>query len=144
MGFRTLDLDNKEQAKEYKKSKQHSKFVKENTPYSVESKDEDKTEEPVEEVKEEPVKIEDGAPVLYGTVVKIDRLRVRQYPEGDIIALLDKGDDIKILEDYDDQWYKVQTNDNIVGYCMKTYIVTYSETVGVNDNRRCKPCPRIL
>ena len=76
-------------------------------------------------------------------IVKIDKLRVRNYPEGDIIKLISKGTEVKILSDVDDCWYKVQLNDGTVGFCMKTYLLTYlnGETEGLNDNRRCKTCP---
>lgn len=145
MSFKTVDMDNKEQYNEYKKKKNHAKFMKENAnrkevvdPESV------KEETPVvEETKEPEEKIEQK---LCAKVVKIDQLRVRNYPEGDIIKLISKGTEVEIISDVNDCWYKVRLKDGTVGYCMKTYLLTYmnGEAHGLNDSRRCKTWPTTL
>lgn len=141
MGFRTLDLDDENQAQEYKKSKRHNKFVKENKVEAAEvKKDETEVEKPAEET----VEVKNGAPIMYGKVIKIDKLRIRREPEGDVIGYALKDEEVEILEDLDDQWYKITTKNGTTGCCMKTFLLTYSDVVGVNDNRRCKPCPRVL
>lgn len=141
MGFRTLDLDDEKQSQEYKRSKRHNKFVKESKIESDVAKD-----IPVEEKEEDSKRpeIEDGAPILLGKVVKIDKLRIRKEPEGDLLCYAIKDEEVRILEDVDDVWYRVKTSGGQVGYCMKTFLLTYSESIGVNDLRRCKPCPTSL
>lgn len=139
MGFKTVDMDNKEEYNEYKKKKNHYRFMKESQPVIPDPVDVKEVEKVERNLGVEDIKKEE----LFAKVVKIDKLRVRNYPEGDIIKLISKGTEVKILSDVDDCWYKVQLNDGTVGFCMKTYLLTYlnGETEGLNDSRRCKTCP---
>lgn len=140
MGFRTVDLDNENERNEYKKHKRHEKFVRENRVERTEVVKE--PEQPVEVKKvDEPIQV--GQTDLCAKVIKIDQLRVRNYPEGDIIKLIPRDTELKIVSDVNDCWYKVRLEDGTVGYCMKTYLRTYidGEMYGLNDNRRCKTWP---
>lgn len=139
MGFKTVDLDNENEKNEYKRHKRHEKFVRENRVERTET-----VTEPVkspEAVEEKPQQV--GPSDLCAKVIKIDQLRVRNYPEGDIIKLIPRDTELKILSEVDDCWYKVRLNDGTVGYCMKTYLRTFidGEMYGLNDNRRCKTWP---
>ena len=131
MGFRTVDLDNPEEAKRYKKEKEHKKFVKENRNLDI---------KPAYETKEDPEDYgkEIGTNLL-AKVVKIDQLRVRKYPEGEIITIIPKGTEIRIISDFDDIWYKVELIDGTRGFCMKQFLLTYLDDHNLDDKaRRCK------
>ena len=131
MGFRTLDLDNKEQAEEYKKSKKHAKFVKENKARNLEV-----PSEPVEEIKQ----------MTFGKVRGVDQLRLRIEPEGEIIGLINRGKEVEVLEHVDDIWCKVRVLETgAYGYVMNKFLITYVDgDSGFNDLRRCKPCPTTI
>lgn len=142
MGLKYVDLDNEAEKNEYRKRKKHEKFLKENRVERTEVVTEPVQPEKKEEVETQPAALQ-GLSELCGKVIKIDQLRVRNYPEGDIIKLIPRDTELKIVSDVDDCWYKVRLNDGTVGYCMKTYLRTYieGEMYGLNDNRRCKTCP---
>lgn len=142
MGLKYVDLDNEAEKNEYRKHKKHEKFLKENRVERTEVVTEPVQPEKKEEVETQPAALQ-GLNDLCGKVIKIDQLRVRNYPEGDVIKLIPRDTELKILSDVDDCWYKVKLKDGTVGFCMKTYLRTYieGEMYGLNDNRRCKTCP---
>lgn len=65
---------------------------------------------------------------VFGKVANCNRLNVRTEPttESDVITVLDKGTEVKIIAELPD-WCQVETvNENIpiyAGFCMKQYIV---------------------
>jgi hypothetical protein len=131
MGFKVLDLDDPEQAKQYKRDKNHKKFVKENPNVNT---------EPSFETQEEPDTSSDeiGTNML-AKVVKVDQLRIRKYPEGEVLRLINKNDEVRIISDFDDIWYKVELPDGCRGYCMKQFLMTYLDDRNLDDKfRRCK------
>ena len=131
MGFRTLDLDNPEQAKQYKKEKNHKKFIKENPNVN--------TTPSFENAEEPEISDKEIGTNMLAKVIKIDQLRVRKYPEGDIIRLINKGDEVRIINNFDDIWYKVELSDGLRGFCMKEFLMTYEEDKNLDDKtRRCK------
>lgn len=130
MSFKQINLDNKNEANQYKKEKQHKRFIKENPDVNTESSFENKEDT-------ETFANEIGTNML-AKVVKIDQLRVRKYPEGEIIKLINKGDEVRIISDFDDVWYYVELPDGVRGYCMKAYLLTFLEDPQLDDkSRRC-------
>jgi hypothetical protein len=141
MGLRIMDLDNETESKNYKKEKNHSKFKKENRMLT----DEDISPSYVNEEDPEEVKSKDIGTNLLAKVVKIDQLRVRRLPEGEIIRIINKGDEVRIVSDFDDIWFCVELADGTRGYCMKTFLLTYLDDQNLDDkSRRCKSCPTSL
>ena len=136
MGLEFIDMDNKKEYTNYKKKKRHEKFMKEN-PHTENVQP--SYEAPVEENPE----MEITSTMLIGKVVKLDQLRVRNYPEGDVIKLINRGIEVEVVSEHDDIWYKVRLADGTVGYCMKEFLETYidGESHGLNDPRRCKTWP---
>ena len=131
MGFKQVNLDNPEEAKQYKKEKEHKRFLREN-----------KNEE-IKPAYENPNPAEnygkDLGTNLLGKVVKVDQLRIRKYPEGEIITKINKGDEVRIIEDFDDIWYKVELPNGLLGFCMKCYLMTFEDCPDLDDkSRRCK------
>lgn len=141
MSLKFVDMDNKEEYTSYRKKKKHEKFVKDNPNASKTEPLYENNEDLKDFDKELP-----GTPELKGKVVKIDKLRVRNYPEGDVITLINRGVEVTIVSDFDDIWYKVKLENGTVGYCMKEYLETFieGEVYGSNDTRRCKPWPKTL
>lgn len=133
MSLNFVDMDNKEEYTKYSKKKKHDKFVKDNKFATKTESSFENAEDLTDADKELP------SGDLYGKVIKIDQLRVRNAPEGDILCLINKGDEVVIVSDFDDIWYKVQLKNGTVGFCMKEFLMTFSE--GFNDNRRCKTWP---
>lgn len=134
MGFKQVNLDNPEEARQYKREKEHKRFLMDNKT---------KTEEELTSSFVNPEPVEDYGKELgenlIGKVVKVDKLRVRKYPEGEIIRILLKGEEVRIIEDFDDIWYKVELRDGVRGYCMKTYLMTFLDERDLDDkSRRCK------
>lgn len=141
MGFNTVNMDDAKEYNAYKKKKKRERFLKENQQAAkVEPSYEVPEDKTVDETKE--ITSTD----LCGKVIKIDRLRVRNYPEGDVIRMIPKDTEVKIISEFDDVWYKVELQDGVIGYCMKEYLTTYinGEIYGLNDPRRCKTWPRTL
>lgn len=138
MGMKFVNMDDKREYTEYRKGKKHERFVRENRVAEKTEPEVEVPEEGVDPAKEIVTKTE-----TLGKVVKIDMLRMRNYPEGDVIKLLPKGTEVNIISDHDDIWYKVMSYDGTIGYCMKEFLLTYvnDEVHGVNDPRRCKTCP---
>lgn len=131
MGFKQINLDNPEEARQYKREKDHKKFIRENKGRDI---------TPAYTTSEDPSDYANELGTnLLGKVVKIDKLRVRKYPEGEIIKLINKGDEVRIISDFDDIWYKVELADGLRGFCMKTYLMTFVDEPGLDDkSRRCK------
>ncbi len=76
---------------------------------------------------------------MLAKVVKVDKLRIRKYPEGEIIKLIDKGDEVRIISDFDDIWYNIELSDGTRGFAMKTFLMTFEEAPELDDKfRRCK------
>lgn len=75
------------------------------------------TEELVEEI---PV---EESTIVNGVVANCLRLRLRREPSGNVIALLDAGDEVLVdTLQSTDKWYKVYTKDDLDGFCMKEFI----------------------
>lgn len=140
MGFRTIDLDTKEGMEKYKKLKE-TKSVKETfgnegiekfAPRPEVKKDDNEkiqnVPEKEQEVKEDPVKVENNIPKVsvQGVVTGVSQLRVRIKPEGDIQYLISEKSVVKILDEMEG-WYKVETAPGRTGWVMKSYIKVYTE-----------------
>lgn len=141
MGFNTVNMDNPKEYNAYKKKKKRERFLKENPNVEkVEPAYEVPEDKAVDETKE--ITSTD----LCGKVIDVDQLRIRNYPEGDVIKTIPKNTEVKIISEFDDIWYKVELSDGTVGFCMKRYLLTYvnGEMYGLNDPRRCKPWPKTL
>ena len=131
MGFKQVNLDNPEEAKQYKKEKEHKRFLRDNKNQEIAPAYENT--EPTEDFGK------DLGTNLLGKVVKVDQLRVRKYPEGEVITKINKGDEVRIIEDFDDIWYKVELVNGTRGYCMKVYLMTFLDDRDLDDkSRRCK------
>lgn len=134
MSFKQINLDNPEEAKEYKKEKDHKRFMRENK--NLEEKDVTPAYKNTESISSFEKEI--GTNML-AKVVKVDKLRVRKYPEGEIIRMLNKGDEVRIISDFDDIWYNIELPDRTRGFVMKTYLMTFEEAPELDDkSRRCK------
>lgn len=134
MSFKQINLDNPEEAKEYKKEKDHKRFMRENK--NLEETDVTPAYKNTESISSFEKEI--GTNML-AKVVKVDRLRVRKYPEGEIIRMLNKGDEVRIISDFDDIWYNIELPDRTRGFVMKTYLMTFEEAPELDDkSRRCK------
>lgn len=140
MGFRTIDLDTKEGMEKYKKLKE-TKSVKETfgnegiekfAPRPEVKKDDNEkiqnVPEKEQEVKEDPVKVENNIPKVsvQGVVTGVSQLRVRIKPEGDVQYLISEKSVVKILDEMEG-WYKVETAPGRTGWVMKSYIKVYTE-----------------
>ena len=131
MGFKQVNLDNPEEARQYKKEKEHKRFLRDNKNQEIAPAFEN-TESAEDFGK-------DLGTNLIGKVIKVDQLRVRKYPEGEVITKINKGDEVRIIEDFDDIWYKVELANGTRGFCMKTYILTFLDDRDLDDkSRRCK------
>ena len=82
-----------------------------------------KVEEPVEIV---PEVIEETPEViqLKEGIVNCNKLNVRIEPkkDSDILSIISQNDVVQILDDSDEEFYKVMISDNKEGYCMKKFI----------------------
>lgn len=79
-------------------------------------------EEPVEEIPVEEIPVEEST-VVNGVVTDCVHLRLRREPSGNVIALLDAGDEVLVdMLQSTDKWYKVYTKDDLDGFCMKEFI----------------------
>ena len=131
MGFKQVNLDNPEEARQYKKEKEHKRFLRDNKNQEIAPAFENT--EPAEDFGK------DLGTNLIGKVIKVDQLRVRKYPEGEVITKINKGDEVRIIEDFDDIWYKVELANGTRGFCMKTYLLTFLDDRDLDDkSRRCK------
>lgn len=83
-------------------------------------------EAPAIELTEEPVEenpVEEPTTIVNGVVTNCLRLRLRREPSGNVIALLDAGDEVLVdTLQSTDKWYKVYTKDDLDGFCMKEFI----------------------
>ena len=80
------------------------------------------TQEPVENVTQEPVEKE--VPKV-GVVDNCSRLNVRVAPRmtADVRLIINKGDEVTLCEKQPKgEWFRVRTQDNTEGFCMKKYI----------------------
>lgn len=82
-------------------------------------------EEPVIELTEElaeEIPVEEST-IVNGVVTDCVHLRLRREPSGNVIALLDAGDEVLVdTLQSTDKWYKVYTKDDLDGFCMKEFI----------------------
>lgn len=79
-------------------------------------------QEPVENVTQEPVEKE--APKV-GVVDNCVRLNIRVAPRitADVRLIIEKGDEVILCEKQPKgEWFRVRTQDNTEGFCMKKYI----------------------
>lgn len=83
-------------------------------------------EEPVIELTEElaeEIPVEEPTTIVNGVVTDCVHLRLRREPSGNVIALLDAGDEVLVdTLQSTDKWYKVYTKDDLDGFCMKEFI----------------------
>lgn len=101
----------------------------ENTPVEEieESIDTTETVEETEEVTEETEVIEDKTPdeipkPVYG-VVNCSKLNIRRGPSIDTASLcIVEGGSKLDIEQFNEEWFKVLTEDGISGYCMREFI----------------------
>ena len=80
------------------------------------------TQEPVENVTQEPVEKE--APKV-GVVDNCVRLNIRVAPRitADVRLIIEKGDEVILCEKQPKgEWFRVRTQNNTEGFCMKKYI----------------------
>lgn len=132
MGFKQINLDNPEEAKEYKKEKNHKQFMRENSQL------EEKDVTPSYKNTEISFDKEIGTNML-AKVIKVDKLRIRKYPEGEIIRIINRDDEVRIISDFDDIWYNVELPDKTRGYAMKTFLMTFEDAPELDDKfGRCK------
>lgn len=134
MSFKQINLDNPEEAKEYKKEKDHKRFMRENRQL------EEKDVTPAYKNVEDPIAYErEIGTNMLAKVIKVDKLRIRKYPEGEIIRMLNRGDEVRIISEFDDIWYNVELPDKTRGFAMKTYLMTFQDDPDLDDkSRRCK------
>lgn len=134
MSFKQINLDNPEEAKEYKKEKDHKRFMRENRQL------EEQDVTPAYKNVEDPIAYErEIGTNMLAKVIKVDRLRIRKYPEGEIIRMLNRGDEVRIISEFDDIWYNVELPDKTRGFAMKTYLMTFQDDPDLDDkSRRCK------
>ena len=134
MSFKQINLDNPEEAKEYKKEKDHKRFMRENRQL------EEADVTPAYKNVEDPIAYErEIGTNMLAKVIKVDRLRIRKYPEGEIIRMLNRGDEVRIISEFDDIWYNVELPDKTRGFAMKTYLMTFQDDPDLDDkSRRCK------
>ena len=132
MGFKQINLDNPEEAKEYKREKNHKQFMRENS--QLEEKDVTSSYKNTEISFDKEI----GTNML-AKVIKVDKLRIRKYPEGEIIRIINRDDEVRIINDFDDIWYNVELPDKIRGYAMKTFLMTFEDAPELDDKlSRCK------
>lgn len=101
MSFKVKDLDEMRREKEAR------------------SKDK-KTTKDIPEVKSE----------LGGKVINIDRLNVRKKPEGDVISVILRNSQIRVLEDPGESWLKIVTPSGLEGWVMRQFIETFEVSIG--------------
>lgn len=132
MGFKQINLDNPEEAKEYKREKNHKQFMRENSQLD------EKDVTPSYKNTEINFDKEIGTNML-AKVIKVDKLRIRKYPEGEIIRIINRDDEVRIINDFDDIWYNVELPDKTRGYAMKTFLMTFEDAPELDDKLgRCK------
>lgn len=102
------------------KREMKSQNVEETNVESVETTETVKTEEVVEPIAKE----KKASGVSKGIVVDCEKLNVRKAAKNsDIVTVIDKGSKVTIDDDKStDEWYRVKTEKNIWGFCMKKYI----------------------
>ena len=79
-------------------------------------------QEPVENVTQEPVEKEASK---VGVVDNCVRLNIRVAPRitADVRLIIEKGDEVILCEKQPKgEWFRVRTQDNTEGFCMKKYI----------------------
>lgn len=87
-------------------------------------------EKQIEEIKEEKkeeekvivhkkIEEEKKAPSNIGTIIGGHSLNVRKQPNGEIINLLKEGSQVRIVDDSNPEWYKI---DSPEGYVMKKFV----------------------
>ena len=79
-------------------------------------------QEPVENVTQEPVEKEASK---VGVVDNCVRLNIRVAPRitADVRLIIEKGDEVTLCEKQPKgEWFRVRTQDNTEGFCMKKYI----------------------
>lgn len=81
--------------------------------------------ETVEAVIEEKKEDKKTASISKGIVADCEKLNIRKAPKKDseVTTIIDKGSKVTIDDDKSvGDWYRVRTDKNIWGYCMKQYI----------------------
>lgn len=74
----------------------------------------------IEEKKEEKVvEVKKKSPFLNGTITGGRSLNVRKAPNGEIINLLHEGTKVRIIDDSNPDWYKI---DSPEGYVMSKFV----------------------
>lgn len=85
-------------------------------------------EEAVVTADEEVVENANGEPskpkTVIGSVIDCKLLNVRKEPDmtANILTRIEEGETVRILDEMNGFYYKVQTNKGIIGFCMWNYI----------------------
>lgn len=82
-----------------------------------------KTEEPIQETFTEVEKEEETAPYMKTgkSTVKLN-IRNDANTNSDILTTLNEGEEVRIEDEYNSDWYKVCTASGIEGFALKEYI----------------------
>lgn len=113
-----------------RKSKKKEEVIETMTDEILEVNEVEETTEPVEEIEvlEEPVEEEVVEEPVEEEVVKFGKvtakqLNVRQEPSATapVLLVVNQNDTFKIVNDVEDYYY-VQINDDLFGYCKKDFI----------------------
>lgn len=108
----------------YNKMYEEATEVKEAAPAEepiVESAEAEPVEEEIVE-KPKKTKVADDIPAtkpFMGTVTGGLNLNVRRTPGGEIVAVIPEGAQVRVLDDSDDGWYRIESPK---GFVMKKYI----------------------
>lgn len=58
-----------------------------------------------------------------GVVKDCSKLNIRKKPDGEVVAIVNVKSKLTINDSYKNKdWYKVTTEDNVTGYCIKKYV----------------------
>lgn len=90
---------------------------------SVKAEPKVKTAKPAKKVKEVAEDIPAIKPFM-ATVTGGLNLNVRRNPGGEIVAVISNGAQVRVLDEVDDEWYRIESPK---GYVMKKYITKLEE-----------------
>lgn len=136
MGFKTVDLDTKEGRDRYKRMKEtksvQKAFEDEKDSFieSLPPREQKSSFVEPEPAATESISVEEEI-FRTGVVVEVDQLRVRTKPSGDVMYFISKGSVVTIMQIVTDSdgenWCKVETAPNRMGWVMKKYIKIRTE-----------------
>lgn len=127
MSNKNFKNQNRHNYNQYAKKEETVKTVEaaetvEDTVEAVESVEDTVDEVEVTETIENADEATEAKVPIYG-VVNCARLNIRRGPSIDTrpVTIVENGSELKI-ENFNDEWFKVLTNDGISGYCMKKFV----------------------